>query len=165
MFILESRKSRVITDICLVYSTTELPDDGLNLRPSLTDQLAEGVLEDKSSFNLLQGMKIGIERAHREEPAVCTESCIRRAAHIVDPQPREVLYSLPGWWALVSEKTQYFYRESPRDVWCFHPHWTGKEGYFSTDGRLQWIFGPFSWRKYQYLEKMCAGWWSVPGSV
>lgn len=99
---MESRKSRVSTDVYLVYSTTELPDDGLNHKPSLMGQLAEDILKDKSS-NLLQGMKTGIKRDHIEGAAVCIEGCIRRAVHLVDPQPTEVLYSLPGWWALVSE--------------------------------------------------------------
>ena len=83
------------------------------------DQLAEGVLENKSSSNLLQGMKIGVERAHREEPAVCSEGCVRRAVHLVDPQPREVLYSLPGCWALVlEEKTVFLQRKPLRCLMC-----------------------------------------------
>lgn len=95
------------TDVCLVYSVTELPNDELNQRSSLMEQLTDHlVLEDKSLSNLLQSMKIGIEKGHREGPAVCTEDCVGRAVHLVDPQPREVLYSLPGWWALVSEKKQ-----------------------------------------------------------
>lgn len=85
------------TDVCLVYSVTELPNDGLNQRSPLMDQLTDHlVLEDKSLSNLLLSMKIGIERGHREGPAFCTEGYVRRAVHLVDPQPREVLCSLPG---------------------------------------------------------------------
>lgn len=76
----------------------------LNHRLSLMDQLTEDILEDKSSSNLLQGMKIGIKRDHREGPAVCTEGCVRRVIHLIDTQSKEVLYSQPGWWVLVSEK-------------------------------------------------------------
>lgn len=57
-------------------------------------------------------MEIGIERGHREGLAVYKEATIR-AAHLVDPQPREVLLSLPGWWALVSEKKQVFLERKP----------------------------------------------------
>lgn len=71
------------------------------------------MLEDKSSSNLLQDMEIGVERGHREGPAIYTETSIRRAVHLVDSQPREVLYSLPGWWALVSEKKQMFVERKP----------------------------------------------------
>lgn len=99
------------TDVCLVYSITELPNDGLNQRSPLMDQLTDHlVLEDKSLSNLLLGMKIGIERGHREGPAFCTEGYVRRTVHLVDPQPREVLCSLPG---CVREKNKCFYTESP----------------------------------------------------
>lgn len=75
------------------------------------DQLAEGMLENKSPSNLLQGMKIGVERARRQGAAVCTEGCIRRAVHLLDPQPREV--PLPGWWALASEEKTVFLQRKP----------------------------------------------------
>lgn len=37
------------TDVCLVCSTIELPDDGLTQRPPLKDLLAKDMLEDESS--------------------------------------------------------------------------------------------------------------------
>lgn len=67
------------TDVYLVCSAIELPDDGLTQRPSLMALLAENVLEDKSSSHPLQGVQTGIKRGHGQGAAVCAEGCMRKA--------------------------------------------------------------------------------------